>query len=154
MVRAIRICFLVVEPSSGSSAIGSVSVSALPALAAGANLIGAVNLDIGGATISQGNPVPTTETYANIATGQVSVATSATQVVAARAGRKEVTIVNHATTAVYIGGSAVTAAAGLLLADVRGQCIVSGTSAPGAEAPVGTGSRVALEPDRHPELPQ
>jgi len=93
------------------------------ALPAGANLIGAVNLDIGGAPVSPNNPVPTTESYSSIATGQVSVTASATQVVAARAGRKEVTIVNHATTAVYIGGSGVTAATGLLLAGVQGQGI-------------------------------
>jgi len=100
------------------------------AIPAGANLIGAVNLDLGGVAISQGNPVPTTESYANIATGQVSIASSATQIVAARAGRKEVTIVNHATTAVYIGGSGVTATTGLLLAGVQGQGItVTGAAA-------------------------
>jgi hypothetical protein len=115
---------------AGSNAIGSVSVSALPGLAAGANLIGAVNLDIGGATISQSNPVPTTETYSNIATGQVTVASTATQIVAARAGRKEVTIVNNATTVVYLGGSSVTSTTGLMLAGATGEGItISGGAA-------------------------
>jgi hypothetical protein len=115
---------------AGSNAIGSVSVSALPGLAAGANLIGAVNLDIGGATISQSNPVPTTETYSSIATGQVTVASTATQIVAARAGRKEVTIVNNATTVVYLGGSSVTSTTGLMLAGATGEGItISGGAA-------------------------
>jgi hypothetical protein len=115
---------------AGSNTIGSVSVSTLPALAAGANLIGAVNVDIGGATISQSNPVPTTETYSNIGAGQISVTATTTQVVAARSGRKEVTIVNHATTAVYIGGASVTPTSGLLLAGVQGEGItISGGAA-------------------------
>jgi hypothetical protein len=99
---------------------GRLIVSALPS---GSNVIGAVNLDIGGATVSQGNPVPTTETYANIATGQVSVASTATLIVAARAGRKEATIVNNSTTAVFLGASSVTPSSGLLLAGVVGEGI-------------------------------
>ena len=93
------------------------------AIPTGANLIGSVNLAIGGGAIGQGNPVATTETYSSLATGQVSVASLATQIVPARAGRKEVTIVNHATTAVYIGGSGITATTGLLLAGVQGEGI-------------------------------
>lgn len=100
------------------------------AIPAGANVIGSVNLALGGAAISTSNPVATTESYANIATGQISVANSATQIVAARAGRKEVTIANHGTTAVYIGGSAVTSATGLFLAGVQGQGItITGAAA-------------------------
>lgn len=93
------------------------------AIPAGANVIGSVNLALGGAAIGQSNPVATTETYSNLATGQVSVASSATQIVLARPGRKEVTIVNHATSAVYIGGPGVTAATGLFLAGIQGQGI-------------------------------
>jgi hypothetical protein len=116
------------------------------AIPTGANVIGAVNLDIGGASVSQGNPVPTTETYSNINTGQISVATSATQIVAARAGRKEVTIANHATTAVYIGGPSVTAATGLLLAGVQGQGItITGAAAIYAVAASGTETVSFLE---------
>lgn len=101
----------------------SVGVSSLPSLPAGANVIGSVNLALGGSAVSQANPVATTETYGNLATGQIGVANSATQIVPARAGRKEVTVANHGTTAVYIGGSAVTAATGLFLAGVQGQGI-------------------------------
>jgi hypothetical protein len=93
------------------------------AIPAGANVIGSVNLALGGAAISQANPVATTETYTSLATGQISVASSVTQIVPARAGRKEVTIANHGTTAVYIGGAAVTSATGLFLAGVQGQGI-------------------------------
>ena len=106
------------------------------AIPAGASLIGAVNLDIGGATVSQGNPVPTTETYSNIAAGQVSVASTATMIVAARTGRKEVTIVNNSTTAVYLGVSSVTSSSGLLLAGVVGEgiTITGGAAIYGATA--------------------
>jgi hypothetical protein len=61
------------------------------------------------------------ETYANLATAQVSVGATATLIVAARAGRKEVTIVNHGTTALYLGPSAVSATTGQLLAGVAGE---------------------------------
>jgi hypothetical protein len=65
----------------------------------------------------------TTETYANLATAQVSVAATATLIVAARVGRKEVTIVNHGTTAVYLGPSGVATTTGQLLAGVAGEGI-------------------------------
>ena len=99
------------------------SVSLASAIPAGANLIGSVNLAIGGAAISQSNPVATTESYASLATGQVNVTISATQIVPARSGRKEVTIVNNSTIMVYLGGSGVTTSTGLLLAGVAGQGI-------------------------------
>jgi hypothetical protein len=106
---------------------GRLIVSALPT---GANLIGAVNLDIGGATLSQSNPVPTTETYSNVNAGQVSLTSSATLIVAARPGRKEVTIVNNSTTMLYLGGSGVTTTTGLLLAGVTGEGVtISGGAA-------------------------
>ena len=65
----------------------------------------------------------TTETYANLATAQVSVAATATLIVAARTGRKEVTIVNHGATAVYLGPSGVATTTGQLLAGVAGEGI-------------------------------
>jgi len=100
------------------------------AIPSGANLIGSVNLALGGAAIGQGNPVATTETYSNFATGQVSIASYATQIVPVRAGRKEITIANHGTTAVYIGGAGVTAATGLFLAGVQGQGVtITGAAA-------------------------
>lgn len=84
-----------------------VNVKALPALPAGTNNVGFVS-----------------ETYANLATAQVSVGATATLIVAARAGRKEVTIVNHGTTALYLGSSSgVTTSTGQLLAGVAGEGI-------------------------------
>lgn len=66
---------------------------------------------------------------ASIASGQVSVGTSATQIVAARAMRKEVVIVNTSTTIVYLGASGVTTGTGLYLAGVAGQLIKLRTAA-------------------------
>lgn len=120
---------------SGSGSVGMVGiVSSAPdvslvtvgldpnqPLPPGTNLLGAVNLDVGGNTISQSNPVPTTETYSNINANTVTVGATATLIVAARAGRKEVMIVNNGTIAVNLGGSGVTASAGLLLAGNLGE---------------------------------
>ncbi len=51
-----------------------------------------------------------------ITTGQVAVGTSATLIAAAAPGaRSSITITNTAATAVYLGGSGVTTATGLLL---------------------------------------
>ena len=63
------------------------------------------------------------ESY-NIATAQVSVGATATQIVGARARRESVTIVNHGTTDVYIGGPAVTTSTGLLLLGTKGASVV------------------------------
>ena len=59
----------------------------------------------------------------NIATGQVSVSNSPTQIVAARANRASVTIVNEGTTDIYIGGSSVTTSTGVLLVGIKGAAI-------------------------------
>lgn len=55
-----------------------------------------------------------------VATGQVSVGTSATQIVAARAGRRNVCVTNTGTTVVYLGAGAVTTATGDYLTGVAG----------------------------------
>lgn len=57
---------------------------------------------------------------ASFAPGQVSVAVTATQIVAARATRRSVLIVQHGTTAVYVGGSGVTTSNGLLVVGAAG----------------------------------
>lgn len=105
-------------------------------LSAGSAIIGKVGIDqttpgtTNGVVINSSATIPTTETYVNLATAQVSVGASggtgtngATLIVAARTGRKETTIVNHGTTALYLGPSAVTAATGQLLAGVAGEGI-------------------------------
>lgn len=66
--------------------------------------------------------VPIT-TGGSIATGQATVGTSATEIVAARAGRKSVTIVNESTTVVRLGASDVTTSTGLYLAGTAGASI-------------------------------
>ena len=65
----------------------------------------------------------------NIATNQVSVTSAATAIVATRATRRSVLIINHGTTDVYIGGAAVTTSTGILLAGTEGAAIGIGTTA-------------------------
>lgn len=65
----------------------------------------------------------------NIATAQVSVAATPTLVTAARTGRNSVTVVNLGTTAVYLGGAAVTTSTGTLLAGTVGTSVTIATSA-------------------------
>lgn len=68
---------------------------------------------------------------ANLATTQVSVTTTATLLVPQRLGRSSVTVVNHGTTAVYVGNSAsVTTATGVLLNGAAGASLVLGTTSP------------------------
>jgi hypothetical protein len=74
-----------------------------------------------------------TETYANLAfsAAPVSVNTTAIQIVGARTGRKEVTLILEAAIAVRIGGSGVTATTnGVLLQGIAGEAItISGGGA-------------------------
>lgn len=66
---------------------------------------------------------------ASIATNQVTVTTAATLIVAARAGRQSVVILNEGTTDVRIGGSGVTTATGALLTGVKGAGLVIDSAA-------------------------
>lgn len=70
------------------------------------------------------NPLPTA-TYgaASLATSQVTVGTSATQIVAARAGRMAVTITMLGAGDIFVGGAAVTVANGALLLGTKGSSI-------------------------------
>ena len=61
-------------------------------------------------------------------TAQATVATAATLIVAARAGRDTVIIENSGTTAVYIGDSTVTTSTGLLLPGVLGASVALETT--------------------------
>lgn len=79
------------------------------------------NLSIPAQALSVGN--------ASFSTGQVTVAASATAIVAARAGRGAVTIVNHGTIPVIIGDATVTTSTGVLLAGIVGASITISTSA-------------------------
>lgn len=64
-----------------------------------------------------------------IATAQVSVGTSSTQIVAARAGRGSVKITNLGTTDVFIGTTGVTSTTGDLLPGTKGASITIPTNA-------------------------
>lgn len=59
----------------------------------------------------------------NLATSQVSVGTTATQVVASRAGRSIVTVVNTTTTDIYLGAAGVTTSTGILLPGTKGASV-------------------------------
>lgn len=64
-----------------------------------------------------------------LATTQVTVNSTATQIVAARTGRDAVIIVNLGTTDVYIGVSGVTTSTGLLLLGTKGAAVSIPTTA-------------------------
>lgn len=84
--------------------------------------------------------VTTVPVAASIATGQVSVTTSATLIVAARSGRKSVIIINEGATDVRLGVSGVTTGNGVLLYGQKGagQVIDGGAAVYGI---VGSGSQ-------------
>lgn len=68
--------------------------------------------------------VSTVPVAASIAVGQVSVAVTATLIVAARAARRGVTVMNEGATDVRIGDSGVTTATGLLLFGQKGSGVI------------------------------
>lgn len=74
---------------------------------------------------SAATPIPTSPyANANLATSQVSVGATATQIVAARSGRGSLTIENAGTTALWIGADAtVTSSTGFLLPGVAGASV-------------------------------
>ena len=70
------------------------------------------------------NPIPTESIGSpDFITGQVSVTGTATAIRVKDTNRRGVLIVNHGTTAVYLGDSTVTTSNGLLLAGVVGASI-------------------------------
>jgi hypothetical protein len=76
------------------------------------------------ALASATNPVPTRGYgWAAMATGQVSVLTSNTQIVAARAGRGVVRVTNHGTNPVYLGNTGVAVGTGFILPGVVGASV-------------------------------
>ncbi len=78
------------------------------------------------------NPLHVTgdsSTPANIATGQVTITTSATQIVAARAGRISLVVVAIGTTDTFVGAPAVTATTGVLLPGIKGAALTLDTQA-------------------------
>jgi hypothetical protein len=74
------------------------------------DLVGALRVNVGAAAL----PSPQ-----NLATGQVSVGTTATLIVAQRSGRYGVTLINKGSTEVDIGGSSVTTSTGSPLPAVQ-----------------------------------
>jgi hypothetical protein len=78
----------------------------------------------GGGIGTGGAPLSVVETYNNLATNQVSVGATATLIVAARTGRKNVTIFQEGSVLVRVGASGVTTATGVPLVGVQGSNII------------------------------
>ena len=92
--------------------------------------------DVNGATVDVGQGAPgagtqrvATASSANFTPATASCASTATLFAASRSSRAEVTIENSGTTAVYLGGSGVTTATGVLLPGVLGASITLQTTA-------------------------
>lgn len=76
------------------------------------------------------NPFPSRDYgSATIATSQVTVGTSSTQIVAARSGRMAVTITNNGTGAFYVGVTGLTTANGYFVPGVAGASVTIPTQA-------------------------
>jgi len=93
---------------AGTANIGDVDVLTLPALVAGAAVIGAVTQSAG--------PWTTVERGATIAHGSGSVTTSAAQFIATSATRRSVTVQNLGTDYVWFGATGITVNNGIRLA--------------------------------------
>ena|ERR1041385_2060731 len=76
----------------------------------------------------------------NIATGQVSVGTTATLIVPARAGRRALTIIHEGTADIRYGASGVTTGTGALLAGTKGTSMTAPVTGP-LYGIVGTGTQ-------------
>jgi len=75
------------------------------------------NVDSFGGGGSTASPSVTSEkTPANLATGQIAVTTSATQIVPTRAGRKSLILTPTSATVFYVGPTGVTTATGIYVA--------------------------------------
>lgn len=109
-------------PAQAWLPVREVNASGSPVGAAdGSTVVSGAN---GTGAASTTNPLPTRAYgFPNIATGQVSVALTSTQIAAARSSRGAITITNHGTNPVYIGTGTVTAANGLLLPGVVGASV-------------------------------
>lgn len=82
----------------------------------GTEISQSVPSDSTGTPFSSGNPLPTVPAQASsIATGQVTVGTSATLICAARTGRRAVTVIQEGATLVRLGASGVTTGNGVPL---------------------------------------
>jgi hypothetical protein len=94
----------------------------------GGRVVGVVPLqcDTNGANCAPTAVVPGS---ASVVSGQVSVGTTATQIVAARAGRHRVTISSTGGAVLFVGPSGVTIANGVYIANAAGSAITLETAA-------------------------
>jgi len=122
----------IIRPSSGN-ADGSQNLGGTngTARATATNPIpAAVNGANGTGIATAANPFPVRSAgSATIATSQVTVGTTSTQIVAARTGRMSVTITNNGTNAFYVGITGLTTANGYLVPGVLGASVTIPTQA-------------------------
>lgn len=79
--------------------------------------------------ISATNRMPTTQASNTLSTGQVTVGTTATLIVPARAGRVNLQVSNYSTTDTFCGPAGVTTANGYLLTGTKGATVILTTAA-------------------------
>ncbi len=94
-------------PVSLAELTATVGVTSLPALPAGANLIGAVNLDIGGVAISANNPMPMLDAFAAPASASWTTTTPVNTAAAFGTGGYDTVIVTVAANSTFSGGAVV-----------------------------------------------
>lgn len=119
------------------------AVPVASALQAGTAVVGKVGIDQTTPGITNGVAVLAQVGAANLANGQVTVGTTVggDVVAAARATRRTLTVVNHGTTAVYLGSGTVSATNGVLLAGVVGASATFGVTG-AVKAIVASGTQV------------
>lgn len=110
----------------GSGNVVDFTATSPVSLAAGSNIAGKFGIDQ--TTRGTTNAVVPLSAQ-TLATAQVSVTTSATQIAASRAGRRSITIINEGTTVVRLGVSGVTTGTGAYLAGVAGASVTLETEA-------------------------
>lgn len=125
----------VTEGSTGQSAYagsGSASIiqilkgiyaSAVGSIPVGSNNIGTVGLVAGSSNIGNVGLTGQAPGASTITPAQVSVASTATQIVASRTGRAYEIVTNTGTTDIYLGGSGVTTSTGTLLVGIKGASV-------------------------------
>jgi hypothetical protein len=132
-IRNSPLSYLIVDPVNNGIAANVVSSEPTPGIGGVVtySYLGwsdrPVRTDPTGTTVQPVNVI--NEGAANIATNQVSIGTSATQVVPVNATRRGVSITNLGTTDVWVGAAGVTTATGDLLAGSKGASVFIPTTA-------------------------
>jgi hypothetical protein len=124
--KAIVGAFAKVDALHADNGVGATGVFAPAGGSGSAGWLSGIYQKLSGALIVQwsGQSVATIESASSITTNQVSVGASATPIVAARMGRKSLTLINLGATDVFVGASSVATATGVLLIGAKGGGLV------------------------------